>query len=293
MAESGESETTDVILGEKGRFAIAFKKTLGSTAKTINNIEENTNIDLIRETLSKSQKSGSKVNIYWCLGKAKSRSERYLCDEDFTALNEFLIEIESLCNKNMEFIYLSSGGSVYGNSAGSVNENSKLNPQSYYAEMKIKSEILLKNLSEKSGMRVSLFRLANAYSIPRIGSSKGIVESLIDCLQNHKEFELSVSLQSKKQYATYCNYSSNIMQYLRDFRTSSTTIQVQNLFSNQVHTVKSLIDLVEIHFESQLKISEFNDLSEESVILESVNKNINQNSWISVQDFLSKCYPKS
>jgi len=293
MKRSGEQTIMDIIIGENGRFASAFKNSLGTNAVNISNIKERKNLEFIKGILSMSQKTNSKIKIYWCLGKSKSRSEKYMCDDDFTTLSNFLIEIEHLGAKNIEVIYLSSGGTVYGNNAGYVNENSVLNPQSYYAEMKIKSEILLNNLNKKSGMRISLFRIANAYSTPKIGSSMGIVESLIDCIENQKEFNLKVSLKSEKQYGTYSNYSSSILQYLQEFRNRPNTFQIQNIFSDQIHTLKSLIALLESYFESTLNISGLKDLPEESVILESIYKPINQNSWISVQEFLTKCYPKS
>ena len=293
MKRSGESAIADLIIGAKGRFATAFANNLSPTAITINNPQENQSLEFIKKILSDSQKTKSKVNIYWCLGKSKSKSEKKMCDEDFDLLSEFLLEIETFCAKNMEVIYLSSGGTVYGISAGRVNENSVLNPQSYYAEMKIKSEMLLKNLNKEFGMLISIFRIANAYSIPTIGSSNGIVESLIECLTTDKEFNLNVLLKSEKQYGTYSNYSSSILQYLQEFRNRPNTFQIQNIFSDQIHTLKSLIALLESYFESTLNISGLKDLPEESVILESIYKPINQNSWISVQEFLTKCYPKS
>ena len=76
MKRSGESAIADLIIGAKGRFATAFANNLSPTAITINNPQENQSLEFIKKILSDSQKTKSKVNIYWCLGKSKSKSEK-------------------------------------------------------------------------------------------------------------------------------------------------------------------------------------------------------------------------
>jgi UDP-glucose 4-epimerase len=55
--------------------------------------------------------------------------------------------LEACKNSNVKNIIFSSSCSIYGNVKGSVSENKKPNPQSYYAYTKFKGEELIKKLS--------------------------------------------------------------------------------------------------------------------------------------------------
>ena len=69
--------------------------------------------------------------------------------------------LEACKNSNVKNIIFSSSCSVYGNVKGSVNENKKLNPQSYYAYTKYKGEELIKRLSSKYKFKYGILRYFN------------------------------------------------------------------------------------------------------------------------------------
>ena len=61
----------------------------------------------------------------------------------------------------MKNIIFSSSCSVYGNIRGSVSENKKLNPKSYYAFTKYKSEEIIKKFEKKFNFRYGILRYFN------------------------------------------------------------------------------------------------------------------------------------
>ena len=69
--------------------------------------------------------------------------------------------LEACKNSNVNNIIFSSSCSIYGNIKGSVKENRKPNPQSYYGYTKYKGEELIKKLSLKYKFRYGILRYFN------------------------------------------------------------------------------------------------------------------------------------
>ena len=69
--------------------------------------------------------------------------------------------LEACKNSNVNNIIFSSSCSIYGNIKGSVKENRKPNPQSYYGYTKYKGEELIKKLSLKYKFKYGILRYFN------------------------------------------------------------------------------------------------------------------------------------
>lgn len=65
--------------------------------------------------------------------------------------------------KSKMFIFVSSGGTVVGDSKKPVNENSKLNPESPYGATKVAGEALTQAFSSAYGLEHLIFRFSNVY----------------------------------------------------------------------------------------------------------------------------------
>ena len=191
MNSNFAEEESYVIVGRDGRLATALLKT---AAKDLNkelifNVSaRNFEIDLISTKLIPLQT----LNVIWSSGWAGARSDKETCNEDFRLFSLFIDRLFDLKCNHINFIFLSSGGTIYGNSPGPVTENSPVNPNSYYADMKLRSEELL--LSKSSNKITPLvLRLANLY-----GSNMATTKtSLIDeCINNFPKGTLFQFLQT-------------------------------------------------------------------------------------------------
>ena len=121
MNSNFAEEESYVIVGRDGRLARALLK---NAAKDLNkelifNISaRNLEIDLISTRLIPSQT----LNVIWSSGWAGARSDKETCKEDFRLFALFIDRLFDLKCNHINFIFLSSGGTIYGNSPGPVTE---------------------------------------------------------------------------------------------------------------------------------------------------------------------------
>jgi len=175
---------------------------------------------------------------------------------------------------------------VYGQNAGVVNESSELNPQSFYAEMKINCEYELRKFQESTGNGLVIFRLANVYSENLDASSKGLIESLIVSAKNNTKFNYFVEKNSLKQYGQYQDYAIYIKLFLEQ---NFEFFVIRNICPTHLYTVEKIKEYIETFYNLQIKAHSILGSPEETVILTNNNlANTNNFSWRSLHDFLNE-----
>ncbi len=184
-------------------------------------------------------KENSNLTIFWCSGSASNRSPYAYCQSDIETLRNFI----EICNKKIQvppnFIFFSSGGTVYGNSPGIVNELSPLNPQTHYAEMKVKSEEFLLRIANDGRIKLAIFRLANLYGGEGLNNRKSIIEYAL----TRNEIQLTVNPKSTKQYGTYDDYSEFVLKILKLFGPKLGHPVVKNVFSEHSYSIENILKL--------------------------------------------------
>jgi nucleoside-diphosphate-sugar epimerase len=237
------------------------------------------------DTILKSQDQFSDT-IIWCAGSSSNRSNISDCNKDETKLREFMDTILSSSIYTPNVCYLSSGGTVYGKSPGVVSEISPLNPQTAYAEMKIRSEEFLLRVASSGKIGIYLFRLANVYGSAQSNSRMSFIKAAL----NNPEIFLTVNDSSRKQYGTYQDYSSYILKYLDKFPLIPGSKLTQNVYSEHSYSISEILEIT--HTYGALKdrriIRELGSLNEyENVHLTSVNSGANLNfKWRTLEDYL-------
>ena len=97
--------------------------------------------------------------------------------EDLKAVTTFTEKLLRL-NANCKFIYLSSGGQIYGPShTHPINETNIAHPTTPYALSKRLNENMLTFFKSLYGMNISIFRLANPIGHWQVGTSHGLVSA--------------------------------------------------------------------------------------------------------------------
>jgi len=224
--------------------------------------------------------------IFWCAGSSSNRSDISDCNKDETNLREFMDTILSSSNYTPNVCYLSSGGTVYGKSPGVVSEISPLNPQSAYAEMKIRSEEFLLRVASSGRIGVCIFRIANVFDSAHSSNRVSFVQAAL----KNPEIFLTVNVSSRKQYGTYQDYSSYILKYLDKFPLIPGSKLTQNVYSEQSYSISEILEITHPYgaFKDRRIIRELGSLAEyENVHLTSVNSGANLNiRWRSLEDYL-------
>ncbi len=213
-------------------------------------------------------------NIYiWASGSSSARSNPADCEIDELVLRKTMALILDKNVKRPLFCYLSSGGTVYGNSPGHVNELSPLNPQSAYAEMKVRSENFLRDIAREKKIDLIVLRLANVYGSPINHAKQG----LVDLAVSGNLQKLSANINSTKQYGTFRDYATNIIRIinLRINENWDEKIDTLNVYPPHEYSIGKILELTKglSHLDLQTLIQNQTEyLEEETVILERIFK---------------------
>ena len=182
---------------------------------------------------------------------------------------------------------------MYGNNSGEVNEDSDLNPGSFNAEMKVRSEFLLRRMATEYGISVRICRMANMYGCIPSSQGNGLIDRAINSSRISTDVLIYRSLVSRKQYGTFHDYAQYVLKLAQnsDFN-SYDTFYVEDIFSDWDYSIEDILDLVKLRMSYlgyNLKIKNEIELSGivESVILQNSNPSRRiDHSWLSLQNFL-------
>jgi len=240
-----------IIRGSAGRLGLALEREIYRRNSSL--FKRNSNFRLgSLSLLSNTNAFLSRVALI-ASGNSVSGSSLEICNADINNLKEFLcfLEKESKLDFDDYMVYISSGGTVYGNGLEIKTENSPLNPQSFYAEGKIKQEQIVVNWCAKMGVTPIIFRIANAYSLNFI-DPKGFVEKVIHAASNDSKISIFASLESTKQYGTVNDYAYWILENIREIHQNSEISDANrtffNLFPSDSYSLKSILEIIGSRF---------------------------------------------
>ena len=140
--------------------------------------------------------------------------------------------VKACKNSKVKNIIFSSSCSVYGSVRGSVNEKHKLNPKSYYAYTKLKSENILKHNAKNYKFNYGILRYFNVAGASKSGKIGQIEKSYGQLFKN-----LAIqSLKSKPVVNIYGkNYKTKDGTCIRDY------IHVSDLAEIHLKTLSKII----------------------------------------------------
>lgn len=266
-----------LIRGSKGRIGAALcKKVLAADS----NFESNS-VDYDRGSLKSiisTFKPATQVVVI-ASGNATNRSTKAECREDTLKLRHFLdyLAARDFFYVDTKLVFISSGGSVYGQSLEYKNEDSELNPATFYAEEKIIHETIILDWCRNFGVHPVILRLANVFDI-NFTSPKGLVESVISSSAKGSNLSIFGGRKSTKQYGEVRDYAYWILHSLAEIYHKGAANYEQsitiNLFPNNIYSIEQIIDLVTKKFKVNKDIFIYNsDVKDimDSVLLSTVH----------------------
>lgn len=273
----------NLIIGSTGRFALAFRGALEGKSET-SSISFNQLSSMVFN-LSDFLKIRSIENVFWTIGPGTSRTAT--TSREIEALQKFreLIVRESIEISN--FHYLSTGGSMYGTNPGIVDESGSLDPVGQHGQKKLECEkFIAKELSDFFNT-INIYRIANAYSLDYFSHSLGLIDSLFCSLKTGNYVRINVDPNSLRQYGTYNDYTNYIITYFVDSILSRERVNVYNVASAEILSIREIVTVFEENFPGKLKI-EWENGKQDTVILKSRFVMGNEYRWKSLREALSQ-----
>lgn len=146
------------------------------------------------------------------------------------------------------YIFFSSGGTIYGDSAEPIKEDHVLNPKSLYG----KSKMMLEELIKESGIDYLLLRISNPYGGFQITRGQGVIPILINKALDQEAFDMYVEKDSVRDYF----YIDDFVDILDKLIAKDISKETLNVGSGIATSLQDVIDCVEKSTKQKIIINE-------------------------------------
>ncbi len=160
---------------------------------------------------------------------------------------ETLIEILKK-GQAKQFIFFSSGGTIYGSHKDKVSEEVSTNPETLYA----KSKVMLEEILQNSGINYLILRLSNPYGGYQIaGKRQGVIPILIRSALLDEPFHLWASSDSVRDYF----YIDDLAKAIDLLIQHNISREIINVGSGTGASLEKVIEIIEEETNSKIEIT--------------------------------------
>ncbi len=164
-------------------------------------------------------------------------------------LNKITLKLNELKIEN--FIQISSGGTVYGDSNGKINECNTTNPINLYGLSKLFFEHYLKINFYESNLEYTIVRVSNPYGGYQIkGKNQGIIPIIINKVLDNEKLQLWASSETIRDYI----YMDDFLNGLELIINRGKTKEIYNLGSGEGINIDNIINICENFLKSKIDI---------------------------------------
>lgn len=147
-----------------------------------------------------------------------------------------------------QFIFFSSGGTIYGSHEDKVSEVESVHPETLYA----KSKVMLEKLLQDSGINYLILRLSNPYGGYQIaGKRQGVIPILIRSALLDEPFHLWASSKSVRDYF-YIDDLANAIELLIK---NNIHHEIINVGCGEGASLEKVIDIIEKGTNKKIEIT--------------------------------------
>lgn len=151
--------------------------------------------------------------------------------------------IDFLADSNINFIFFSSGGTVYDDSFEPIKEDYKLNPKTYYGYSKVLIESQIQFLNKSKNLRYTILRPSNAYGkFQRSDKPQGFIAVALNKILNQQPIKIFGDGLIVRDYINV----SDIAYALSNIIKNDIQNQVINLGSGVGTTLIEILGLLEM-----------------------------------------------
>lgn len=157
--------------------------------------------------------------------------------------------------ENKHIIYLSSGGTVYGNSGKArFCEEECFSPSSYYGAGKIAAEVFLKSFQNQYGNQITILRPSNFYGVGQpYKKGFGVIRAILESAYKNESFQIWGDGGARRDYINIQDFASACLMLL--MTPPNYKFNIFNIASGQVISLLELIQVIEKTIAKTIKIS--------------------------------------
>lgn len=178
-------------------------------------------------------------NVVWLAGESMPMNTSTRHDlnyrNDFESL-ELFINFLSRNEWQGRIIFLSSGGCIYGESPYSLTENSSLQPNNAYGQLKLDQEKLIQD----SPVAYSILRVSNVFGHRnKIMPGQDVINNWINCYTKGEQCKVFGSLKSYRDFI-------NVLDVIKAIRLASQSIErnyIVNIGSGEKISTEELVEI--------------------------------------------------
>lgn len=269
-----------LIVGSNGRFARSFNFVLSNSIslKQIGYEElKNSGLDLVKDNFEEI------TTILWCVGAGNSRAS--IQSDELVMLVSFFEKVSQFNRCLNKFIYLSTGGMMYGVNPGEVYESSPVRPVGTHGLLKFRCEEYIKSCFSSVFEQILILRLPNAYSLDYTAANLGFIDTAWRNLNLNKRVEITVDLESTRQYGSHLDFAKYISNEFVVCQNSLQGRQVINLDGGETLSIRQILNIFEVASPGRLLIDNLGG-KRNSVILRSEHTPRKWFNWTGLSEML-------
>lgn len=195
-----------------------------------------------------------------------SSMENILKDAEQNILTAIKL-FDKFAKKNIRVIYISSGGSVYGNQLEKTTEKSLPEPISAYGLSKYTVENYLKLFHHNYRLSYDILRLSNIYGIGQKQTKpQGIICALAQAFNKREAFSIWGDGKAKKDYL----YIDDVCEALLRVILSAPSNNTYNVAFGKSHSILDILSIFEKYFGYEIEYKKLKpyDFDVQNVILD-------------------------
>lgn len=152
-----------------------------------------------------------------------------------------------------KYIFLSSGGTIYGNSSKKHKENDKSEPLNIYALEKVVIEEFLKiNSLENNTFSYLILRLANPYGgIVSPNKKQGIIDTTIIKVLKQEKIDLYGDIDNIRDYI----YIDELSEAVYKLAISSKINEIYNIGTGKGYSIRRVFQEIEKQFNTNIQVN--------------------------------------
>ena len=203
--------------------------------------------------------------------------------------------VDYLCEKNKNLIYISSGGSIYGNNNKlSISENDSPSPISTYGITKLTIENYIKFVSNSRGLNYIILRPSNIYGFcekfPGNIATNGFINSSIEKFFNHQSIKIFGINGMIRDYIHMQDFVNSLVQLIKSNQKKETFNISTNIGFNNLEIINRLSNITQNKFKVIFEDERYFDSKSSILDNQKIIKATNWKPAISIESGLKLTY---